>query len=69
MDEITPAYVLAKMQELGIDQKQLIQELGINRSSVHLWLNAKRPMTKPVKAMFYFYLKCKEYVRNTGSRY
>jgi len=51
------------MRELGIKQKDMEHDLGINHSSISLWLTGTRAMTKPVQAMFYYYLRYKEHER------
>jgi hypothetical protein len=59
LNSVTPAYILSKMGELGLHQVDLVKDLSINKSNISLWLSGHRPMSKPVKAMFYYYLQYK----------
>lgn len=59
-EEVTPKYVRNKMFELGVKIKNMQEDTGINKTNISAWINEIRPMSKPVKAMFYLYLQYKE---------
>lgn len=53
--EITLDWIQERMEEFGIKRKDLIKQLAIDKASLSLYLNEKRPMDKSQKAAFYYY--------------
>ncbi len=58
-------WIQTQMFELGIKLKTIAEETGIERSNVSGYINGERELTKPVKAMFYFYFRGKKNERQT----
>ncbi|GHV65732.1 hypothetical protein FACS1894199_07210 [Bacteroidia bacterium] len=58
------------MQELGLQPKDLVHLLNMNKSSLSLILNKKRGMTKSNRAMLYYMFKYleKEPMYKVGQR-
>lgn len=55
LDGITPEWIKENMKRIGIYQRDLSRQIGINETSISLYLNGKRTMTKAVQALFYYY--------------
>jgi hypothetical protein len=51
----------AKMRQYGLQPKDLVKLLDIDKSSLSLMLNGERELTKSGKAMFYYLFKNLEY--------
>lgn len=54
LENYTIGDVLADMEKFGIQQKDLVKLLDINKSTLNTLLNGGRELTKPHKAMFYY---------------
>jgi hypothetical protein len=59
-DEVTPKWISNHMAEEKISIKDLVSLTGIDRTNFSAWINGKRPMSQPVKAMFYYFFKTKK---------
>lgn len=57
VDHVTPQWVARKLSDKGFSQVDIINETGIDKTNISAWISGKRPMSQPVKAMFYFMLK------------
>lgn len=55
VDDIDLSWIERKMDELGIKRNDLIKQLAIDKSSLSLILSGKRELSKPTRAMFYYY--------------
>jgi hypothetical protein len=55
LNEITKEWISEQMQDLGIKPKDIISQLGVDKSSLSLYLNGKNKMNKLVRASFYYY--------------
>ncbi|AMQ00920.1 hypothetical protein AY601_4069 [Pedobacter cryoconitis] len=55
VDIADPAWVAAEMLRTGVKIKDLVKETGIDKTNLSAWINGTRPMSQPVKAMFYYY--------------
>lgn len=55
VDDITIAWIEAKMLEFGIKRNDLIKQLAIDRSSLSLIMSGKRELSKPMRATFFYY--------------
>lgn len=56
-DEVTPKWVQKHMLEQGVKLVDLVDKTGIHKSTLSTLVNGKRPMSQPVKAMFYYFFK------------
>ena len=54
---VTPEWVQKKLKEKGIQQVDICKETGIERGNLSAWVNGAKPMSQPVKAMFYYLLR------------
>lgn len=57
VEVVTPEWIQAKMSEKGMDNKSIVEMTGVDKANISNWISGKRPMSQPVKAMFYFMLK------------
>ena len=57
LKSFTIADVENKMEQYGLQPKDLVKLLDIDKSSLSLMLNRERELTKPGKAMFYYLFK------------
>ncbi|MDR1779964.1 MAG: hypothetical protein LBR50_04430 [Tannerella sp.] len=60
LNEFSAATVASKMQALGLQPKDLVKMLDIDKSSLSLMLNSKRDLSKAGRAMFYYFFKSME---------
>ncbi|MFS0490288.1 hypothetical protein [Leadbetterella byssophila] len=56
-DPITPEWITEKMQHYNIKPKDLIKQLGIERSVVKKIMRGEISLSKQTKAAFYFYFR------------
>ncbi|MFA6084236.1 hypothetical protein [Mucilaginibacter sp.] len=56
IDIVTPEWLEKRMVERGVRVKDIAIDTGIDRTSLSGWISGLRPMSQPVRAMFYFYL-------------
>lgn len=61
-DKITSEFVMATMGRFKIKNKEFETAFGVHKTTISAWANGLRPMSKPVKAMFYYYFICKGYI-------
>lgn len=64
VDNIDISWILDKMREFGINRKDLIKQLAIDKSSLSLILSGKRELSKPMRALFYYYFMTYELNRD-----
>jgi hypothetical protein len=57
VDDVTPTWLQRKMRDKGINQSAIVKATGIDKTNISAWLSGSRPMTQPVKAMFYYMFK------------
>lgn len=57
---ITPEQLQADVKKHGLKLKTIAIETGVGASNISAWVTGLRPMTKAVKAMFFYYFKNKE---------
>lgn len=55
VDIVNSEWIAEKMLKKGIRIKDLQIDTGIDKTNLSAWINGVRPMSQPVKAMFYFY--------------
>lgn len=56
-DEVSPEWVQDHMNRQKVSLKKLEKNTGIDKTNLSAWVNGTRPMSQPVKAMFYFLFK------------
>lgn len=61
-DKITPEFVMATMGRFKIKNKEFETAFGVHKTTISAWANGLRPMSQPVKAMFYYYFISKRYI-------
>jgi hypothetical protein len=57
LENFSPADASRKMEKLGLQPKDLVKLLNIDKSSISLMLNGERELSKPGRAMFYYLFK------------
>lgn len=50
--------VRSDMEKFGLQQKDLVKLLDIDKASINILLNGGRELTKYQKAMFYYFFEC-----------
>lgn len=55
LDIVTPEWIRERMEALNIHSKDLVQQLGITSSEISVFVNGKRPMSRSMRSMFYYY--------------
>lgn len=55
VDQVDPDWITDRMNKSGISLKQIEEDTGVDKTNLSAWINGKRPMSQPVKAMFYLY--------------
>lgn len=53
--KIDNKWVLKQMELFGIRVTDIVHDTGVNKTNISAWANGTRPMSQPVKAMFYHY--------------
>lgn len=64
-DVVTPVWIKSKMDEVGIYQRDLSRQIGMDETVVSKLINGKRPMTRAVQALFYYYFTLYEVTKDT----
>jgi plasmid maintenance system antidote protein VapI len=54
---VTANWLQAQITQAGVSTNDIVTATGVNRASISAWVNGLRNMSKPVKAMFFFYFK------------
>ena len=57
VEVVSPEWIHDKMSEKGLDNKSISEMTGVDKANISNWISGQRPMSQPVKAMFYFMLK------------
>ena len=55
LDLVTPEWIKERMDTLHIHTKDLVKQLGITPSEISVFVNGKRPMSRAMRSMFYYY--------------
>lgn len=55
VEVVTPEWIKEQQLKKGVRIKDIIIDTGIDKTNLSAWINGVRPMSQPVKAMFYFY--------------
>lgn len=55
VDVVNPQWLQQQLNQHKVSLKQLEKDTGIDKSNLSNWVNGNRPMSQPVKAMFYYY--------------
>jgi len=54
---IDAKWVKKQMEDLGLGVTDIVNDTGVDKTNISAWANGTRPMSQPVKAMFYHYFK------------
>lgn len=54
INQITEEWILDQFSKKPMSVKDLVEATGIDNTNLSAWINGKRPMSQPVKAMFYY---------------
>jgi hypothetical protein len=57
VEVVSPEWIQNRMKEKQIDNKTIVEMTGVDKANISNWVSGSRPMSQPVKAMFYFMLK------------
>lgn len=60
VDAVDPDWISRRMNDEGVGIKEIVKFTGIDKSNISAWVNGTRPMSQPVKAMFYLYFEGRE---------
>lgn len=55
VDVVDPDWIADKMLKKEVRIKDIQADTGINKTNLSAWIKGTRPMSQPVKAMFYYY--------------
>lgn len=55
--EVDTSWIAQRMEAKSLTQVEVSRQTGIDKSNISAWISGLRPMSKIVKAMFYFMLK------------
>jgi hypothetical protein len=53
--EIDAKWVKQRMQTFDVGVTDIVNDTGVDKTNISAWANGTRPMSQPVKAMFYHY--------------
>jgi hypothetical protein len=53
--QITAQWVKEKMETLDLGVTDIVNDTGVDKTNISAWANGTRPMSQPVKAMFFHY--------------
>lgn len=57
VDIVQPEWLAEKLLSTGIKIKDIQADTGIDKTNLSAWVKGTRPMSQPVKAMFYYYFQ------------
>lgn len=57
---VTPDWIEKKMMKLKIGQKDLVRDLGIDKSNISNYLSGSKPMSDIIKTVMYYYFMYRE---------
>lgn len=60
IESIDGKWIVDRMNKLDMRVVNIVNDTGIGKANISAWANGIRPMSQPVKAMFYFYFLAKE---------
>lgn len=63
LEEVTAQWIREQMDLNGLKPIDLVRNLGIGRSEVSLFLNAKQKMSRAMRSMFFYYFLSLEHKR------
>jgi len=52
--EIDSVWIKKQMEKYGLRVTDIVEATGIDKTNVSVWVNGTRPMSQPVKALFYY---------------
>jgi len=68
IEKVNTRYIHERLEENGLIPADLVDFLGIDKSTISLLLNNYKPLTKWHKATFYYFFKAL-YYRNVAKGY
>jgi hypothetical protein len=57
VDVVNPEWLEERMQQHGVRIRQIQTDTGIDKTNLSAWTKGTRPMSQPVKAMFFYYFE------------
>lgn len=60
LENVTPGWISGQMDTLGIKVRDLARQTGMNRSTLDALLSGAKPMSRTVRALFFYYFKVYE---------
>ena len=60
VSQIDSKWVKDKMQILHLAVTDIVHDTGIDKTNISAWANGTRPMSQPVKGLFYYYFLNKQ---------
>jgi len=66
VNQINSSWVKKRMDELGIRVTDIVNDTGVDKTNISAWANGTRPMSQPVKAMFYHYFQGRKVAKRFG---
>ncbi len=58
--QVDSAWIQNKMNQFHMQLNELVMDTDIDNTNLSAWINGKRPMSQPVKAMFWFYFSSRK---------
>jgi hypothetical protein len=58
-ESVTPDWIVDQMKEKKVRLKEISDETGIDYSQLSSLVNGSRPLSQPMKALFWYYFKSK----------
>jgi len=55
VDKVTIEWINDKLNEFGIKNNDLVKQLTIDKATLTLYLSSNKELTKPIKALFFYY--------------
>ncbi len=56
-DVVDPKWIQDRMNRNKITIKMIVSKTGISKGNISNWVNGNKPLSQPVKAMFYYMLR------------
>lgn len=57
VSDVDAQWIKKQMDKYDVRVIDLVADTGVDKTNISAWANATRPMSQPVKAMFYYYFK------------
>lgn len=60
IEQVDPKWIQKKMNDDSIPLKKIVEDTGIDKTTLSAYINGKKTLTQNVKAFFYYYFKAIE---------